>query len=424
MNLIAVGLNHRTAPLEIRERLFFTDEEIKNSLAELLSSQFSEAVLFSTCNRTELYGMTKNDTQDAGEIVRHLIDMKNASDAVSPSHFYTLFSCKAVHHLFKMTSGADSMVVGDIQIQGQVKDAYTHATTAHATGLITHRLFESALHTGKRVRTETELCEGAVSISYAAVELASKIFDDLRKKKALLIGAGETGELTAKHLVGRGIGTLTVTNRTRSKAEEIVSQLGGTTVDFNDLSDTLRNTDIVISSISSPNFVINETELRRVMRDRSNDPLFIIDIGVPRNVDPASRKIENVFLYDIDTLNQMVDSNLIKRKTELSKVNRIIFEELTSFHEWFNSLEVNPTIQQLREMIEAIRSDEVQRHINRFTESDRELVDMLTKRIVNKILHTPVVNLKKGNGAANEETMKKISTLRHLFGLEHKHHAS
>jgi glutamyl-tRNA reductase len=316
------------------------------------------------------------------------------------------------------------MVVGDIQIQGQVKDAYALATAAHATGLITHRLFESALHTGKRVRTETELCEGAVSISYAAVELASKIFDDLGKKKALLIGAGETGELTAKHLVGRGIGRLTVTNRTRSKAEEIVSQLGGTAVDFNDFQDTLRNTDIVISNISAPDFVIHETELRRVMRERSNDPLFIIDIGLPRNIDPTSRKIENVFLYDIDTLNQMVDTNLTKRKTELPKVNRIIFEELTSFHEWFNSLEVNPTIQQLREMIEAIRSDEVQRYINRFTESDRELVDMLTKRIVNKILHTPVINLKKGNGAADEETMKKISTLRHLFGLEHKHHAS
>jgi glutamyl-tRNA reductase len=305
-----------------------------------------------------------------------------------------------------------------------VKDAYTQATAAHATGLITHRLFESALHTGKRVRTETELCEGAVSISYAAVELASKIFDDLGKKKALLIGAGETGELTAKHLVGRGIGRLTVTNRTRSKAEEIVSQLGGTAVDFNDFPDTLRNTDIVISSISAPNFVIHEMELRRVMRERSNDPLFIIDIGLPRNIDPTAKKIENVFLYDIDTLNQMVDTNLTKRKTELPKVNRIIFEELTSFHQWFDSLEVNPTIQQLREMIEAIRSDEVQRHINRFTESDRELVDMLTKRIVNKILHTPVINLKKGNGAADEETMKKISTLRHLFGLEHKQHAS
>jgi glutamyl-tRNA reductase len=424
MNLIAVGINHRTASIEIRERLFFTDQEIQKTLAELLRTQFKEAVLFSTCNRTELYGLTKNDDLITEEVVRYLIDTKNASDVALPSHFYSLFSCGAVHHLFKMTSGADSLVVGDIQIQGQVKDAYVNATSAHATGLITHRLFETALHTGKRVRTETELCEGAVSISYAAVELASKIFEDLGKKKALLIGAGETGELTAKHLVGRGIGTLTVTNRTRNKAEDIVTQLGGTVIEFNEFADRLRDIDIVISSISTPNFIIHEADLRRVMRERSNDPLFIIDIGLPRNIEPAAKKIENVFLYDIDSLNQMVDTNLVKRKSELSKVNRIIFEELKSFHEWFNSLEVNPTIHQLREMIETIRSDEVQRHINRFAEADRELVEVLTKRIVNKILHTPVINLKKGNGAADEDTMKKVSTLRHLFGLEHKPHAS
>ncbi len=422
MNLIAVGLNHRTAPIEIRERLFFTDDEIQKSLAELTESMLNEAVLFSTCNRTELYGLTGEDVLSGDTIVEYLIRTKNASDAAFPEHFYTFFSCGAVYHLFKMTSGADSMVIGDIQILGQVKDAYALARKTQTTGIITHKLFENAFHVGKRVRTETELCEGAVSISYAAVELAGKIFDDLGKKRALLIGAGETGELTAKHLIGRGIGRLVVVNRTRSKAEEIVSQLGGSVVDFESISSELTNIDIIISSISTPGFVMREADLRRVMRERFNDPLFIIDIGMPRNIDPAAKKIENVFLYDIDTLNRMIDQNLEKRKSEIPKVNRIILEELSSFHKWFDSLQVSPTIQQLREVIESIRSDEVQRHINRFAESDRELVELLTKRIVNKILHTPVINLKNGNGASDEEILKKISTIRHLFGLEHKSH--
>ncbi|MGD0338991.1 MAG: glutamyl-tRNA reductase [Bacteroidota bacterium] len=422
MNLIAVGLNHRTAPIEIRERLFFTDDEIQKSLAELTESMLNEAVLFSTCNRTELYGLTGENVLNGDTIVEYLIRTKNASDVALPVHFYTFFSCGAVHHLFKMTSGADSMVIGDIQILGQVKDAYALARKTQTTGIITHKLFENAFHVGKRVRTETELCEGAISISYAAVELAGKIFDDLGKKRALLIGAGETGELTAKHLIGRGIGSLVVVNRTRSKAEEIVSQLGGSVVDFESISSELTNIDIIISSISTPGFVMREVDLRRVMRERSNDPLFIIDIGMPRNIDPAAKKIENVFLYDIDTLNRMIDQNLDKRKTEIPKVNRIIFEELSSFHRWFDSLQVSPTIQQLHEVIESIRSDEVQKHINRFAESDRKLVELLTKRIVNKILHTPVINLRNGNGASDEEILKKISTIRHLFGLEHKSH--
>ncbi len=423
MNIVAVGINHRTAPLEIREKVWYSDDEIRAAVVDLKSNVFSECFLVSTCNRTELYGITKNGTptDENGALIDQLKDFlitsKSASHAVERKHFYHFFSIGAVNHLFKVASGIDSMVIGDVQILSQIKDGYNIAFDAKATGSFTHRLIQATFHAGKRTRTETRIAEGAVSVSYAAVELANKIFSDLGKRSALLIGAGETGELTAKHLVGRGIGKLLVTNRTRSKAEELVASLGGEVVDFERLTQHLLHADIIISSVAAPQHILTKNDISRTMKERAHRPLFIIDIGVPRNIEPSVNNVENVFLHDMDALSGIVDQNLQKRKAEIPKVNAIILEELTEFHNWHESLQVNPTIADLRNYFEAIRQEEVAKNINRFSPENRELLELVTKRIVNKLLHTPTTSLKNGNDESLEDKHTKLHIVRSLFGL-------
>jgi glutamyl-tRNA reductase len=258
-----------------------------------------------------------------------------------------------------------------------------------------------------------------VSVSYAAVELASKIFADLSRKSALLVGAGETGELALKHLIGKGIGRVKIANRTRAKAESLVAELGGEVVDYEAFVQTLPSVDIVVTSVASPTYVLGAEEILRALRQRSHNPLFIIDIGVPRNVDPAAKKVEHLFLYDIDSLSAIVDRNLERRKNEIPRVQDIVQEESLAFLQWYNSLQVGPTIQQLRTAVEQIRSEEVNKNINRFRAEDRELVELLTRRIINKILHHPTTALKKGteNGQGDRQTLERIATLRELFGI-------
>ncbi len=423
MNLLTVGINHRTAPLDVREKLWMSNDEIRKAVAALKGNPFSECFIVSTCNRTELYGMYDDKgnagaTPNTNSLKDFLINFKAGADAVTREHLYTMSATGAVNHLFKVASGIDSMVIGDIQILSQIKDGFNIAYEEKATGSFLHRLLQSTYHVGKRTRTETTITEGAVSVSYAAVELANKIFSDLSKKSALLIGAGETGELTAKHLVGRGIGGLFVANRTKSKAEELVAALGGKIVEFDALQQMLGQVDIVVSSITTQQFVLTRSDIQRAMKERSHKPLFIIDIGVPRNVDPEVNKIENVFLHDMDGISGIIDQNMQKRKSEIPRVNEIILEELTEFYNWFNSLQINPTIHDLRTHFEQVRHEEVEKHINRFSQADRELVELVTKRIVNKLLHLPTTNLKNGSGESEEEKHKKLSIVRSLFGLQ------
>lgn len=421
MNLITIGINHRTAPIEVREKIWFSTDETNTILSQLKEKFFKECVLISTCNRTEVYGTPIDQVEEAKGVVDLMVSFKNSGNLVMREHFYELHSSLAVSHLFKVVSGVDSMVLGDVQIISQMKEAYLTASNMKTVGKLTARLFDTAFHVGKRSRTETEIGEGAVSVSYGAVELANKIFADLNQHTALVIGAGETAQLTAKHLQSKNIGKLIFTNRTREKAEAISSELNGSVLDFDTFLSELKNVDIIISSVTIPSYILTAQQIQGAMRQRHNKPLFIIDIGVPRNIDPEASRIDNVFLYDIDALNNMIDKNLEKRRLEIPKVKKIIFEELEQFYNWFRSLQVNPTIQELRTQFELIREDEVRKNINRFSETDKELVEILTKRIVNKILHTPIVNLKNGtNTEADEDTMNKVSLLRHLFGLEKK----
>jgi len=420
MNLFTIGISHHTASVEVREKMWLSDDEARAALAQLKDRFFSECVLVSTCNRTEVYGLLPpGRTVDDRELSQFMIGFKKAAPDVQPDHFVARSAGNAVHQLFRVASGIDSMVIGDIQILSQVKDAFGLAREAGALGPVTDRLMQIALRVGKRVRTETSICEGAVSVSYAAVELAGKIFSDLARKSVLLIGAGETGELTLKHFVSKGIGSARIANRTREKAEALAASLGGSVVDFDDLSSAAHLVDIVVTSVTSPSHILLAEDIQKSMRKRANLPLIIIDIGVPRNVDPAARRIENVFLYDIDSLQTMVDRNLERRKEEIPKVNTIIREEMVEFLNWHNSLQVGPAIKDLRDVFEAVRSQEVERNLNRFREEDREMLEMVTKQLVNKLLHTPMTVLRESaeSGNGQSETLRRVQTLRELFGI-------
>lgn len=421
MNILSIGANHKTAPIDIRERLYFTEKELNGAYDVLLNKYgFKEAVIVSTCNRTEIYTVTDPFAMRYGDLLDFIVEMKHADEFAKPEYFYRQFASGAANHLFRVASGIDSMIVGDIQILAQIKDAYYYAEQKKSTGFLMNRLFHTAFRVGKRARAETEIGEGAVSISYAAVELANKIFADLSKKRALLIGAGETGELTAKHLKSKGIGELLVTNRTRKRSEDLVERIGGRVVGFENFIDEMNKCDIVISSITADEHIIKASMMQGIMKRRGSEPLFMIDIGVPRNIDPVCNKYENVFLHDVDSLQNIIDKNLSKRNAEIPAIEKIIMEELRGLFDWYNSLKLNPTISDLRQMFEFIRQGEVEKHINKFDEQDRELLDMVTKRIVNKLLHTPMTTLRSSNGDPKDDTLSHISSIRKLFGLERK----
>ncbi len=419
MNLYCTGINHRTAPIEIREKLWFSTEEVRSFLPLIKKDLAKECILISTCNRTELYYVPQEEHADNSKIWKRLSEYKHADTTVDEKNFYSLSSLNAVKHLFHVSTGIDSMVLGDIQILHQIKEAYGLAQEQQTAGLLINRLINIASHVGKRAKTETEISEGAVSMSYAAAELASKIFEDLSKRTAMLIGAGETGKLTAKHLCGRQLGKLLLANRTRKRAEDLASQFDASVVDFENIRSELRNADIIISSVDTSSYILSSADIAQAMKHRGSRPLFIIDIGVPRNIDPAANTIANVFLHDVDALNHIIDNNIDHRKAEVPKIKEIILDELTQFNNWYNSLQVNPTIQQLRDQLETIRQSEVEKHKHHFAPEKQEELELLTKRIINKILHTPTVNLKNGHGdKEDDETRHKVFILRHLFGLD------
>jgi glutamyl-tRNA reductase len=418
LNLACVGINHRTAPLAVRESMWFSEEELPAALRKLRASRARECILISTCNRTELYYVPVPPEEPAVPMWEFLSGLKRHGASPAEGNFYTLGGLQPVKHLFKVVSGIDSMVLGDVQITAQVKEAYTAAVEHGATGTITNRLFTSALHVGKRVRTETQIGEGAISVSYLAAELATKIFSDLSKRTALLVGIGETGKLTARHLASRNLGNMVIANRTFQAAEKIAPLFGGRAIPFEAIGRELPGVDIIITAVQSDRPILSRADIASVVRLRSNRPLIIIDLGVPRNVDPEIHSLENVFLHDIDALNRTIDLNVAHRKAEVPKAQRIIFEELNEFHRWVRSMQLGPTFQDLRESFESIREQEVGRIRHRFSEQEREEIEIMTKRIVNKLLHTPMAKMRDGQGADHEETHRKISLIRHLFGLD------
>ena len=397
MRLLAVGLSHRTAPVELRESVDFGRAGLDVALQAFAARGVSpEAVVLSTCNRAEIYALGDGDaTADA--ITRFFCDYHGLDAALLTEHIYCHRGNEAARHLFRVAAGLDSLVVGEPQILGQVKTAYTVASDLHFTGTITHRLFHSAFAVGKRVRHETGLAEGAVSVSYAAIELARKIFGDLSGLNVLILGAGEMAELTGVHLRSQRVKQITIASRTLASAEGLARQLEGRAVPWSDLRAALASADIVVTATGATEPVLTRTTVEEAMRSRRDRPLFIIDIALPRDVEAAAGDLDQVFLYHMDDLQSIVSENLARRSTELASAEAIVNQEVARFASWLQSREIVPTIVALRQRFEAIRQAELRRlepKLGGLTPEARARVDEVTRLLVEKLLLTPTEHLK------------------------------
>ena len=420
MNLIAISINHRSAPIELREALFLKEDEVRSFIKLAKERLLKEGLILSTCNRTEIFGVPASNDLTHRKIQELLLGFKPAQN-VTEDHFKKYFLKDAVKHLFSVATGIDSLLIGDNQVFKQVKDSFQIAEETNFAGYFMHRIFDSAIHTGKRAISETKISDGAITVSYAAVQLTEKIFSNLSKKSALIIGAGETGEIAAKHLVGKGVGNVAVTNRTQDRAEKLAGELGGEVISFSNLNDSIYKYDIIISATSSPEIIISKSDVKTAAKKRNYEPFILMDIAVPRDIDPESKEFDYVFYHDLDSLNIIVGQNLANRKAEIPKVEKIIDEELSNFIEWHNSLQAAPAIKDLRDMFEEIRNDEVEKNKNKFSDEDQEKLDVVTKRIINKILHHPTVELRKNDKESGSgSTAAKIGIIRDLFGLDSK----
>ncbi|NOX38170.1 MAG: glutamyl-tRNA reductase [Calditrichaeota bacterium] len=416
--IYVLGLNHRFAPVEVRETLSYEADEIPRYLQRLLQDDtFAEAFILSTCNRTEIYVVGKVTAPIQELLERFILETRPAFVSRHRDLFYFLEGEAAIRHLFRVAAGLDSMVLGEPQILGQVKEAFQIATEAGSAGTLLRRLFNFTIIAGKRVRSETALGEGAVSVAYAAVELAHKIFKDLSNLNALLIGAGETGELTARHLREKRIGRLYITNRTFSRAEQLAAVLDGTAIPMRQLPEVLREVDLIIGSTSSREFILTRDQVKALLPHRAGRPLFLIDIAVPRDFDPEINRLPNVFLHDIDDLQQIVQRNLEKRREQVPRAEKIVDQEVQNYLNWRKTLQVTPTIVALREKLEAIRQRELEKYRHRVSPEEFEHLKRVTHGIINKILHLPIVQLKKYNNG-NPDGLLRIDVVRELFDLE------
>lgn len=419
MQVVVVGISHKTASLELRERLALDVEAALRLSRELLDEGAAcEVVALSTCNRTELYLYGRDSLAARQSSLVHLARHAGVAPSELEPSLYCLSGDGAIAHLFRVTAGLDSLVVGEAQIVAQLKAAYQQACSGGCTATVFNHLFRHALEVGKRVRTETTIGERPVSVSSAAVELARRVFGRFRDHTVLIIGAGETSELTATHLKAHGIEKILLTNRTLATSQELARRIGGRAVGFEDLEDHLAAADIVISSTSAPHCVVTRKVVERACRRRRQRPMFLIDIAVPRDLDPEIARVRNAYLYDIDDLLEVVEHNRHEREGEAEHAESIIKQELASVNEWLRSLQVVPTIAMLREAVEEIRKGELERLGNRLrglTDEQRAQVDMLTTSIINKILHVPTVKMKEVAG--QDQCYLYVDALRTLFDL-------
>lgn len=420
MEIAVVGLSHKTAPVAIREKVAFAPDVLHETARTVRGlTGITEAVILSTCNRVELYAATRRRDDGVESLIRFMAEHHGIDLEALRPHIYVYAGTDAVRHVFRVASSLDSMVVGEPQILGQVKDAYDKAVQGSATGLVLNKFMHKAFSTAKRVRTETRIAQAAVSISFAAVELSRKIFGELTGKTVMVIGAGEMCELAATHLVENGISRVVVTNRTFERAQKLADQFGGRAVPFESFGDHLHEVDIVISSTGAPHTVLGVSEMRRAMAARKQKPMFLIDIAVPRDIEPAVNDLPNVFLYDVDDLSGIVEGNKKERVKEAEKAEGIVSEEVESFLSWTKTLEIRPTIRQLREEFEAIRQAELERTLKVFgdtlTDKQKKSLEAMSQAIVNKILHKPTLFLKQLSD--NPDLDISIDAMRQMFGL-------
>lgn len=417
MELILVGINHRSAPLEVREQVAMNDDEVREILSRMREEgALSEVLVLSTCHRTEFYGLTPENRAAELYIRDHIDNKRKIELEKHPGYAYTLKETESARHLFRVAAGLDSIVLGEAQILGQVKRAYKLAVETGTNGIILNRLLHAAARVGKRVRTETRLGEGAVSLAGASAELAGKIFSDLSSRSVLLIGVGEMGKLTARHMMERGVSRLTIANRTVGKAEALAQDLGGQALPLDRLDDALVSADIVISSTGATEPIVSVKRMRGILHKRSRPPIYIIDIAVPRDFEPGIGRLDGVFLHNMDSMNLLVKKNLEKRRTEIPKAETIVERELEGFTLWRRSLVATPAIKRLREKMETIRSQEVARHRKRFANQDSEHIDRLTESVINKILH-PLMSHIRQWGDDDELGPLRIDTIYEAFDL-------
>ncbi len=418
--LLALGISHRTAPLELRERLALPEGRAAGVLNELRDAeQIQEATALSTCNRTELYLVVSDPVEAESAALGVLARQADIRPTELIGHLYSLRSSDAAKHLFRVTAGLDSMILGEVEIQGQVKRAYELALVEGSTGPILNRLFRGALAGGKRVRTETAVSQKGVSIPSVAVELAQRTLGDLGKRRVLVIGAGETAELTARALAARGVETVFIANRRYDRAIGLAQRFGGKAIRFEDLPGQLSGADIVVSATNSPHHIVEPDELTQVMADRQDRPLLVIDLAVPRDVEPSCREIAGVSLHDVDDVQGIVERNASGREAEARRAGSLLDAEHARFERWLGSLEVLPTVTAMRE-----RGDEIVRRVlaeneprwESVSEADRDRLEKMASAIVSRMLHEPTLRMKRS--AEDEDAYIYVHALRELFGLD------
>jgi glutamyl-tRNA reductase len=411
-----LGVNHRSAPLALRERLALTDEGVPEAL-RVLANQADEAYVLSTCNRTELIVVAR-DADPAEILFAALADRRDVPRDALAGHTYLFFDDAAVRHLFRVACGLDSMVLGESQILGQVRDAYNLALSEQSIGRTLGRVLPLALEVGKRARTETSIGLGAVSPSSIAVQLARRALSNLEQCAVLVIGAGDAAQATARSLVDAGVGDILVANRSLARAEAVASAVGGTAVPYDDLSQALTRADIVISSTGAPSHIVSADDLRAVFRHREGRPLLCIDIAVPRDIDPEAVKVPGVVLYNVDDLDALSEANLHDRGREVAGVEEIVEEGMLEYRTWSLAQQVLPTIGALYQKAEAIRRTELERAMRRMpglSAQDHDRLDVMTASIVRRILHGPVAALKARTGDPDAHDLAQF--VQELFAL-------
>ena len=420
--IFIVGLNHRSAPIEVRESVAFEKAQITEALGLLRGiSAVRESVILTTCNRVEVVAAAP-ETHCAMEAVKSFLDQRRSSpnNGSLDDHLYNYRGADAVRHLFRVAASLDSMVVGEPQILGQLKDHYNVAQKAGTVGAVLHRLFHRSFFVAKRVRTETGIASRAVSVSSIAVELAQRIFDRFEEKTVMLIGAGKMGDLMARHLQRCGVKSIMVTNRTFERAVELAEKIHGNPIRYDDFPRYLRLADLVIGCAGASEMLVDAGMVEKVLRERKQAAMFFIDIGDRRNFDPGINAIDNAYIYNIDDLKSVAEENLNERSSEAEKAEGIVQEEVGSFLDWVNSLEQVPTITALREKLEVIRQKEMTKSLSGglkdLSEKQKQAIEDMTAAMMKKILHAPITHLKQHT--ESEDELMYIAALKRLFDLE------
>ncbi|HEX2123417.1 MAG TPA: glutamyl-tRNA reductase [Thermoanaerobaculia bacterium] len=419
MPLILLGLNHRTAPVDVRERLNVAESRLPETTESLRGLDgVAGAAVLSTCNRVEAIVSTRDE-----DVIENVVDWLGARTSVSrgeiEKHLYILRHGDVVKHLFRVASGLDSMILGEPQIGGQVKKAFLTARELGTLDSLLTQLYEQTLRVAKRVRTETGIGEHAVSVPFAAVELAKKIFGDLRGLHVLLVGAGEMGELTAEHLQSQEVQQVFVANRSYDRAVELASRFGGQAIQFDRIDESLASSDIVIASTAAPHFLIEPHHVARALDARRNRNLFLIDLSVPRTINPAVAQLDGAYLYNVDDLQQVADANLGLRQAKARDAEQIVLREVDAFRRRLVAQDAVPTILELQQRLESIRAAETEKVLRRLgpiTADQREAIETFSTQMINKILHYPILQLKDGAEEPQErESLRR--TIRKIFGL-------